>query len=162
MSIKFQSTVLFVRDIAESRRFYESLLGQKIQADFGLNVGFEGGLALWQFDHAYSNVFGRPPETTDKLGRDNLEVYFETDDIQGVWNALAAASVPAVHEPREQPWGQSVFRVYDPDGHVVEIGEPMAFVVQRFASQGLTVDEIAQRTFMPCEIVERIVSGGRE
>lgn len=162
MSIKYQSTVLFVRDIGESRRFYEGLLGQKVDMDFGLNVGFEEGFALWQSDHAFSTIYGRPPDSSQRLGRDNLEVYFETGDLDSAWNALSGASVPVVHPPREHPWGQRAFRVFDPDGHIVEVGEPMDFVVQRFASQGLSVDEISQRTAMPSEIVQRIVSGGRE
>jgi hypothetical protein len=61
-----------------------------------------------------------------------------------------------VHPVVEQPWGQRVFRVYDPDGHVVEIGEPMDAVIRRFLEQGMTVEEAAPRTSMPLEIVRAI------
>jgi hypothetical protein len=57
---------------------------------------------------------------------------------------------------REQPWGQRVFRVYDPDGHIVEIGEPMPVVIQRFLAQGMSAEEAAERTSMPLEIVQKI------
>ena len=29
-----------------------------------------------------------------------------------------------VHPIRMEPWGQRVFRIFDPDKHVVELGEP--------------------------------------
>lgn len=51
-----------------------------------------------------------------------------------------------------------MFRVADPDGHLVEVGEPMPRVVARFAAEGLSVEVIAERTSMPVEIVRRIVA----
>ena len=53
MDITFQGSVIFVRDITTSRRFYEGILDQEVEMDFGLNLGFKGGLALWQVDHAF-------------------------------------------------------------------------------------------------------------
>jgi hypothetical protein len=49
-----------------------------------------------------------------------------------------------------------VFRVYDPDGHIVEIGEPMPVVIHRFLAQGMSAEEAAERTSMPLEIVQKI------
>ena len=34
--------------------------------------------------------------------------------------------VDLIHPIVEQAWGQRVFRFHDPDGHAVEIGEPIA------------------------------------
>ena len=28
-----------------------------------------------------------------------------------------------VHKLKEYPWGQKAIRIYDPDGHMIEIGE---------------------------------------
>ena len=44
MKIKYDSSVLFVADIQKSRYFYETTLEQKVIADFGENVAFEGGI----------------------------------------------------------------------------------------------------------------------
>jgi uncharacterized glyoxalase superfamily protein PhnB len=33
--------------------------------------------------------------------------------------------VDLIHPIVEQAWGQRVFRFYDPDGHAVEVGEPL-------------------------------------
>lgn len=159
MSVWFQSVVLFVRDIATARRFYEELLGQRVMMDLGLNVDF-GGFALWQADHATRTIFGEEARNSARLGRDNVEVYFESDEIEALFATLEAADVEILHGPAEQPWGQSTLRVRDPDGHIVEVGEPMPLVVRRFAEQGLTREEIARRTSMPIEAVRAMVDQG--
>jgi catechol 2,3-dioxygenase-like lactoylglutathione lyase family enzyme len=156
MDIQFQSSVLFVRSIEASRQFYEGLLGQEVAMDFGPNVGFVGGFAIWQVNHAYQMVFGRVASAKDPLGRHNCELYFETTDLDAVSCRLAQGGVTLVHPLREQPWGQRVLRVADPDGHVVEIGEPMPVVVRRYLAQGMTPQDTAQSTSMPLEIVQAI------
>lgn len=157
MNIQFQSAVFFVQDIKVSCHFYQNLLEQEVLMDHGPNVGFVGGFALWQVDHAYQTIFERSTHETEQLGRGNCEIYFETQDLDAVGERLSEAAVRVVHPMREQPWGQRVFRVYDPDGHIVELGEPMSVVVQRFLAQGMTAEAVAQRTSMPVEIVQQIV-----
>lgn len=41
MNIRFQSSVIFVQEIETSRYFYEELLGQEVEFDFGENVSFK-------------------------------------------------------------------------------------------------------------------------
>jgi catechol 2,3-dioxygenase-like lactoylglutathione lyase family enzyme len=156
MSIKYQSSVIFVKDIKASRQFYEELLDQQVEMDFGPNVGFVGGFAIWQVEHAYQTIFDHTPEDDRPLGRENLELYFESEDLDAVSAKLSEAGVQFVHPTREQPWGQRVFRVYDPDGHIVEIGEPIPVFIQRFLGQGMSVEEAAERTSMPAEVVRQI------
>ena len=155
MSIRFQSAVLFVSDIAASRAFYEEILGQVVALDHGPNVAFEGGFAIWSADHAWPVIHGRQrgaaPEDVEVC-----ELYFETEDLDAAAARLQEAAVSFVHPLREQPWGQRVLRVRDPDGFVVEIGEPMESVVRRYLSEGLTVEEAATRASMPVESVRRI------
>ncbi len=154
MNIQFQSAVIFVKDIQTSRTFYENILGQKAIIDHGPNVGFEG-FALWQADHA-SQVIGNG-SAPDKLGQHNLELYFESGELDAILAKFNETNTSFVHDIREQPWGQRVLRVFDPDSHIVEVGEPMPVVILRFASQGLSVVEIAERSSMPIEIVKQIV-----
>lgn len=154
MNIQFQSAVIFVNDIQKSRQFYEEVLGQKVIMDHGPNVGFKG-FALWQAEHA-SQVMGNG-SAPEKLGQHNLELYFESSELDDALAKFNKTSTPFVHDIREQPWGQRVVRVFDPDGHIVEVGEPMPVVIMRFASQGLSMIEIAERTSMPVEIVKQIV-----
>jgi hypothetical protein len=62
-----------------------------------------------------------------------------------------------IHPIREQPWGKRMMRLYDPDDHIVEIGEPMEAVVWRFYQQGLSIELISKRSSMPPEFVERVI-----
>jgi len=160
--IKFESSVIFVKDINVSRLFYEDLLEQKVAMDFGPNVGFESGFALWQVDHAYEMIFGAPTSDAAPLGRKNVELYFETDALDEVLARITEAQVPFVHLLYEQTWGQRAFRIYDPDGHIVELGEPMPVVVVRLLASGLSMEETAQRTGMPLEIVQQMAQSAEK
>ncbi len=136
MDIRYQGPVIFVEDVDRSREFYDGLLGQEVNIDMGLNVSFKGGFALWQVDHASEMIYGHAPDRTDRLGRQNFELYFETPDLDALSVRLSEAGVEFVQSLREQPWGQRVFHVHDPDGHVVELGELMDAVFVRLLDQG--------------------------
>jgi catechol 2,3-dioxygenase-like lactoylglutathione lyase family enzyme len=156
MSVTFQGAVIFVKDIKVSRDFYEGLLGQKVMVDFGPVVGFEAGFSIWQEDHANTILFKEPVDKMSTLGCRNLELCFEDSEIHTIWNLISSKGIKLVHPLREQPWGQLVFRIYDPDDHIVEIGEPIPVFVSRFLSQGMSVKEVAERTSVPVEAVENI------
>jgi len=66
-------------------------------------------------------------------------------------------SVKYVHGVIEQPWGQRAVRLYDPDLHIIEVGEPMESVARRFLGRGFSVEETAQRISMPEEFVRQCV-----
>ncbi len=158
MNIKLVSSVIFVKDIKASRAFYEEVLGQKPVMDHGLNVGYEGGFALWQLDSANQSIFGDADHRGTGGEKHAAELYFETGQLDDVMQDLEKNTVQFIHRIREQPWGQRVTRFFDPDGHILEIGEPMYCVIQRLLDEGLEPAGIAQRTFMPLEIVKQIVA----
>ena len=159
MGIRYQGAVIFVEDIAASRRFYEELLGQEVDIDFGPNVGFKGGFALWRVDHAFGIIYGHTPDKDTRLGRRNFELHFETPDLDALSKQISEAGVEFVHPLYEQPWGQCCFRVHDPDGHVVEMGEPMDAVVVRLLGEGISSEAVSRRTGMPQEMVDQIAKG---
>lgn len=155
MNTHFRSTVLFVKDMAASRHFYEELLSQQVEMDFGVNVGYVGGLALWEIKAAYDVIFHRAPEGEARLGCDNLEVYFEVDDVDAALQRLTAEGIRLEHPIVEQPWAQRVLRCYDPDGYIVELAEPMPMVARRLAASGLSKEVIGERMMMPLAYVEQ-------
>jgi hypothetical protein len=53
----FKSAVLLAKDVKKSKHFYNIVLGQEIVMDFGRNVGFIGGLAIWEQDYALNLIF---------------------------------------------------------------------------------------------------------
>ena len=156
--MKFIGPLIVVRDMKTSQEFYENLLGQKVQYDFGENVAFEDGLSLHLQPH-FAVLLGIPEEAIRHKPR-NAELYFETDDITSFAEKLKAARVETAHDLTEQPWGQRVVRFYDPDGHLIEAGESMESVVRRFLRQGMTAAEAASRTSMPLEFVESLGRAG--
>ena len=157
MEIKMVSSVIIVKDIQTSRRFYEEVLHQQVLVDHGPNVGFTGGFAIWQVNHAHQILFGKQMEIEGPIGMGDIEIYFETEELEEACRELEKAGVEYVHPLTEQPWGQRVVRFYDPDHHIIEIGEPIPAVVRRFLSQGMAVEEISRRTSMPVEIVRQMM-----
>jgi predicted enzyme related to lactoylglutathione lyase len=151
---KLTAFVLFVKDMEASRKFYETVLLQEVAMDLGINVGYKSGLALWQQDYALNVIHGR--KVMPKKGN-NLEVYFESENIDEACASVRSYGAELVHEIREQPWGQRVFRFHDPDGFVIEIGEPMDAVVRRLSRDGMTEKEIVTKTTLPAEIVRAIL-----
>ena len=151
---KLTAFVLFVKDMEASRKFYETVLLQEVAMDLGLNVGYKSGLALWQQDYALNVIHGR--KVTPQKGND-IEVYFESEKIDEAYASVRSYGAEFVHEIREQPWGQRVFRFHDPDGFVIEIGEPMDSLVRRLSREGMTGEEILTKTTLPAEIVQALL-----
>ena len=50
-------------------------------------------------------------------------------------------------------WGQRVVRFYDPDRHIIEVGENMKAVCWRFLDSGMTPDQVAVRMDVPVKFV---------
>lgn len=151
--MKFICPLIVVNDIEISRYFYESVLNQIVENDFGENVSFEGGFAIHLKSHFAELINVSSNEII--LKSNSSELYFEEDDLDGLLERLNAInSVEYIHRIKEQPWGQRAIRFYDPDMHIVEVGESMENVARRFLDNGLSVDETAKRISMPEEFVK--------
>ncbi len=156
--MKFVSPLIAVEDVAVARRFYEECLGQVVRYDFGEDVEFEGSFSIHQRAH-FQRLLG-DAEAYPVARRANWgELYFQTEDLDAVLARVREAGVEFIHEVREMPWGQRCMRFYDPDGHVIEIGEAMEAVVVRLYGEGKTVEEIVGAIGMPEEFVRGVVEG---
>ena len=154
--LKFISPLIVVEDIATSRRFYEDYLGQKVLFDFGEDVQFEGGFSIHQKAH-FQTLLGDERRYPITLKSNAGELYFETNEMEAAQARLKQSGAEFIHEIKEQPWGQRAMRLYDLDGHILEIGESMESAIVQLHDQGLSVDEIVKKTGMPKEIVEGAV-----
>lgn len=47
-------------------------------------------------------------------------------------------------------------RIYDPDKHVIEIGESLEYVARRFLKTGMTMEQVAGKTQLPLSQVKII------
>ncbi len=153
---RYQAAVFFVKDIAKSKHFYNQVLGQKIVADFGRNVGFEGGLSIWEKDYALQVIFADKAKQVT-AGVNNSEIYFECYSIEDFFRKLVAEGTQVIHPIMEHPWGQRAFRVYDPDKHILEFAEPMSEVVLRLHREGLDLAAIAEKSMMTSEFIKNLL-----
>lgn len=151
--LKFVGPLIVVGDMAAARHFYENLLGQKVEMDFGENVSFAGNFSI-HFKPHFQNLLGGAERFPVAEKANNGELYFETDDLDGIYRRLSAANVSFIHPVIEQPWGQRAMRFYDPDGHIIETGESMEAVVVRLHAAGQTDEAIHQKTGMPLPFIE--------
>ena len=58
---------------------------------------------------------------------------------------------------KEHAWGQRVVRFYDPDRHIIEVGENMKTVCKRFIDSGMTPEQTAERMDVPIEYVHACI-----
>ena len=115
--------ILFVvNDIEQSVRFYKELFGLHVIRNFGNNVILSEGLVL-QERKSWEELIGME---SSKGGNDAV-LYFVENDLESFAEKLKNYSldIQYVHELKEYSWGQRAIRIYDPDMHMIEIGESM-------------------------------------
>lgn len=149
--MELKTTLLAVKDVNVSKLFYEELFDQKVVFDFGRNVTFSGGFAIqenfaWLIDLPVNSVIEKS---------NNMELYFEVDDFDVFMEKLKTyGNIEYVHRPKKHEWKQRVVRIYDPDYHVIEIGESMGVVAKRYLDEGYSVEETSEIIQHPTEFVE--------
>ena len=79
--------------------------------------------------------------------------YFEEDDFDKFTDKLKEYDIEYVHPIMEHSWGQRVVRFYDPDKHIIEVGENMKVVCKRFLDSGMTPEQVAKRMDVPMKFV---------
>jgi len=140
--VKYLCTVISVRDIKSSRKFYEDLFGLEVYQDYGINIAFTCGLALQQEFHWLVNL---PKEEILKKSN-NIELCFEEENFDDFLNKLDEyPDIQRLGDVIEHSWGQRVVRFYDLDEHIIEVGESMKDVINRFISSGLSMEEISKK-----------------
>jgi catechol 2,3-dioxygenase-like lactoylglutathione lyase family enzyme len=120
MNIQLHTAIIFTSDMEASKAFYHGLLGIGIVQDSGSFVLLDGNLGLHKADVFYEYL--EKPYNGEVMGADNIDLYFTTDELEKAEERLKSAGVRFIHGIRRFPWGETLFRVYDPDGHIVEIG----------------------------------------
>lgn len=148
--MKMKNTLLAVTDIEKSAAFYKKVLGLRVVMDFGANKTLTGGLVL-QTAETWKEFIGT--ENISFGGR-STEIYFEEDDFDKFVEKLNGCEIKYVHPVKEHSWGQRVVRIYDPDMHIIEVGENLKMVCKRFLGSGMTPEQAAQRMGVPMKFVK--------
>lgn len=148
--MKYVSTLISVTNMEASKQFYHDVLGLEVISDLGANVTLTGGFALqtmdtWRYFIANKEV---------NLHNNATELVFEEKNIEAFLEHLKNFDIKYVHDTVEHSWGQRVVRFYDPDYHIIEVGEDMEMVVMRFINSGMTEEQVAQRMHVSLEYVK--------
>ena len=153
--MKLKNMLIVVKDIERSKAFYKGLFGLEVLADYNGNVVLTEGLVL-QDESIWASLLNKPISQYTN----NAELYFEENDMDWFIKKLNQCEKPIryVTEFMQHEWGQRVVRLYDPDGHLIEVGESMDFVARRFLQQGYSIEETAAKTQMAYKKVEEIAA----
>lgn len=111
--------ILSSPNLEQAPGFYRDLLGGVVGYQFPpsgepLYVGLEIGsthLGL-AFD----------PETKAGPRGQRLSLWVYADDCDAAIDRLRTSGIRVLEEPTDQPWGERVARVHDPDGNEVLVG----------------------------------------
>ena len=122
MSIRLDTNIIFVKDVQKSNELYEGILGMKVKFDHGTIIIYENGFAVHEHKSIHKTVF-KKDDVDRKLGNNNLISYFISDEIEYYYDKIQQSGFDIIHPIEKQSWGEKVFRFYDYDGHIVEIGD---------------------------------------
>jgi lactoylglutathione lyase len=112
--------ILTTPDIQRALGFYRDLLGGTVTYQFPP----EGDPGYVAIDLGKSHLglgYDAATETGTEEQRFALWVY--TDDCDATIEHLRTAGVEVTEEPADQPWGERIARVLDPDGNRVIVGQ---------------------------------------
>lgn len=112
--------ILSTPDLPRALAFYRDLLGATVSYQFPA-TGEPGyvGLDLGRSQLGIGAETDAPDAADGTQQRFALWVY--CDDCDAAVSKLRAAGVPVVEEPADQPWGERMATVTDPDGNKVII-----------------------------------------
>ncbi|MGM9550672.1 MAG: VOC family protein [Clostridia bacterium] len=149
--MKFKNPLLVVSDIERSVSFYKKVLGLNKTVDLGANVTLTGGVCM-QTKESWISFIENDNIT---YGGNDFELYFEEEDFDSFIKKLSSLDIKYVHKVKEHSWGQRVVRFYDPDMHIIEVGEDIKAVTRRFIDSGMTIEQVAERMDVPLTFVKR-------
>ena len=153
--MKLKNTVFIVNDLEQSKKFYKQILGLKVLlVEFNGSVTLTSGIVL-QSKEVWKELIHKDDQDIIMLNH-AAALSFETEDIDAFMLLLDQYQVTLVHPPKEGAWGQRVVRFYDPDGHIIEVGESMRKIMKRLLRQGFSYEELAHRLRVPLDYIKQI------
>ncbi|HSJ72959.1 MAG TPA: VOC family protein [Miltoncostaeaceae bacterium] len=115
--------ILTVADLDRSLAFYAGLLGGSVTYRFPE----EGDPVFVTLDLGGGSLgLGEDPGVPPAPGPARVELCAYAEDCDAAVEALRDAGTPVLDEPADQPWGERMARVADPDGNRVLILTPLA------------------------------------
>lgn len=112
--------IVATTDIERSLRFYRDALGGTVTHEF---PGPDGSPVYVGIDIGSSHMGVGVDVQAREAQRPPVHLWIYADDCDAAIERLRASGVPIVEEPSDQPGGERIARVRDPDGNDVVIGQ---------------------------------------
>jgi catechol 2,3-dioxygenase-like lactoylglutathione lyase family enzyme len=127
---KYEFTRLLVTNFKECFRFYRDVMG--FNPNFGTEndtyADFENGdVNISLFDKAQmSAVLGTSQKPLNAESQDTICLTFSVENVDEFCAHLQARAVPLLTEPSDHlDWGIRTIHFRDPDGHLIEVNQPL-------------------------------------
>jgi lactoylglutathione lyase len=113
--------IVSTADMTRALEFYRDLLGGVVSFEY---PGPAGTPVYVGIDLGGSHVgVGLAPEAARGELPRPISLWVYTDDCDAAVERFRRSGVRVVEEPVDQPWGERVARVLDPDGNEIIIGQ---------------------------------------
>ena len=112
--------IISTPDMQRALGFYRDLLDAELEYQFPPE-GDPGYVAL-SIGGAHLGI-GLDPQAATGADGQRFALWIYADSCDAAVERLRAGDVTVTEEPADQPWGERVARVLDPDGNVVIIGQ---------------------------------------
>jgi lactoylglutathione lyase len=116
--------IVLTRDLPRALGFYRDQLGGTVTFEY---PGPDGTPAYAGLDIGGAQLgVGLSPEVAGCGSPRPISLWVYAVDCDAAVERLRAAGTPVVEPPADQPWGERVARVHDPDGNEIFIGQRLA------------------------------------
>jgi lactoylglutathione lyase len=113
--------ILTTADMERALGFYRDLLGFEVTYQFP-----EGTAPDYVGLQLGSSQLGIAAQQDSVKAGEGFALWVYADDCDAAIEELRGRGVPVIEEPRDQPWGERIATVADPDGNRVIVGERAA------------------------------------
>jgi len=123
MKAKINLITIWTNDIDKMKKFYNDVLGFKINNDLGNYVEFDNdgvrfAICMREVMYNYSNEYKKNSEGQ------SYELAFPCEDVKDVdetYSRLISTGAVPVQAPQNMPWDRRTALFADPDGNIHEI-----------------------------------------
>jgi hypothetical protein len=122
--------------------------------DLENTIQYSSGISLWQLrpDHVITATVHADLQTN------RFEFYFECEYLDELERMLRKRNVEFLHSVLTESWGQKTIRFFDPDRHLIEVGESRHTFITRMHNEGQSLEQIHKRTMLPINKIVQLLT----
>jgi len=120
--------VLFVEDLERSKAFYGTTLGLTVMDEDPQSAIFKLDTVMLMLltNAAAQDLLSDEAVATQRPAGARSQLVSFVDDVDAVYQELAAKGVEFIRTPVDRAWGMRTAHFRDPDGHVWELAQQLS------------------------------------